>query len=164
MSTAGGSDLLATLGVEPTSPTTSTEVDVDAADDGQSDVERSEGADEVKYDEAAPMTMVGGADALELAYHAARGVEPTAAWEKSSSEAYPGDEQYASILARSACEAMHIGHVADGRETPEGVVVTSTPPTRKRLRSGSTTDPTTSPPKTHRRISGRVWLCKPMRR
>ena len=103
MSTAGGSDLIATLGVEPTSPVT--EIDVDAADGEQSDVERAESADEVKYGEAAPVTMVGGADALELAYHAARGVEPTEAWGKSSVEAY---EQYATILARCACEAMHM--------------------------------------------------------
>ena len=55
MSTAGGPDLLAALGVAPTSPETG--IDVDAADEGQSDVD-----EEVKYDEAAPMTMVGGAD------------------------------------------------------------------------------------------------------
>ena len=52
--------------------------------------------------------MVGGADALELAYHAARGVEPAVAWAKSSDEAYPGDAQYASILARCASEALHM--------------------------------------------------------
>ena len=60
------------------------DVDVDAADEEQSDVGRAESADdEVKYDETAPMIMVGGADALELAYHAARGVEPTEAWVKT---------------------------------------------------------------------------------
>ena len=98
----------------PTSPVA--EVDVDAADEEQSDVDGAEGADEVKYDVAESTVTVGGADALELAYHAARGVEPTEAWGKSSVEAYPGDEQYATILARCACEAMHIGHDANGRE------------------------------------------------
>ena len=84
MSTAGGSDLLETLGVAPTSPVA--EVDVDAADEGQSDVDGAEGADEVKYDEAESMVTVaiGGADALVLAYHAARGVGPKEAWGKSS--------------------------------------------------------------------------------
>ena len=95
MSTAGGSDLLETLGM-PTSPVS--DVDTDAAGEEQADVDGAEGADEVKYDEAESMVMVGGADALELAYHAARGVEPTEAWGKSSVEAYPGDEQYATIL------------------------------------------------------------------
>ena len=96
MSTAGGSDLLETLGVAPMSPVA--DVEVDAADEGQSDVDGAEGADEVKYDEAESMVTVGGADALTLTYHAARGDEPTAAWVKSSGEAYPGDERYASIL------------------------------------------------------------------
>ena len=74
MSTAGGSDLLETLGVAPTSPVAG--VDVDAA----SDVDGAEGADEVKYDEAESMVMVGGADALELAYHAARDGSRDAQW------------------------------------------------------------------------------------
>ena len=43
MSTAGGSDLHGTLGVAPTSPVAV--VDVDAADEGQSDVDGSEGAE-----------------------------------------------------------------------------------------------------------------------
>ena len=161
MSTAGGSDLLATLGVEPTSPTT--EVDFDAADEGQSDVERSEGADEVKYDGDAPMTMVGGADALELTYHAARRVEPTAAWAKSSDEAYPGDEQYASILARSASEALHMVMTQMGARGGGGEEYAAD---TQRFAIGKyyNTNPTTPPPKPHRRISGRVWPCKPMRR
>ena len=56
MSTAGGSDLLEALGVAPTSPVAG--VDIDAADEGQSDVDGAEGAEEVKYDEAVGISAV----------------------------------------------------------------------------------------------------------
>ena len=90
----------------PTSPGAAD--DVGAADEVQPGDEHSEDADEAKYEEPAPLAVVGGADALELAYHAARGDDPVVAWGKYSDEAYPGNTQYASILARCASEALHM--------------------------------------------------------
>ena len=78
MPTAGGSDLYESLGMQPTSPVQAD--DVGAA--GEEQHELDEEVEEVKEEERAPLTMVGGADALELAYHAARGDEPVVAWGK----------------------------------------------------------------------------------
>ena len=104
MSVTGGFDLYAGLGVRPTSPV---EADVvGAADEEQHELD--EEAEEVKDEERAPLTVIGGADALELAYHVARGDEPVVAWGKSSDETYPGDAQYASVLARCASKALHM--------------------------------------------------------
>ena len=84
MSVTEGFNLYAGLGVQPTSPD-SVEADVvGAADEEQHELD--EEIEEVKDEERAPLAVIGGADALELAYHA-RGDEPVVAWGKSSDEA-----------------------------------------------------------------------------
>ena len=80
--------------------------------------------DQQEEQERPPLVMVGGADAVALAYHAARGEDP----EISSEDEYPGDVEYAAILDKSIWEMIR---VLVSRMRARGVVMLvkmSTPP------------------------------------
>ena len=64
--------------------------------------------DQQEEQERPPLIVVGGADAVALAYHAARGEDPEISWGMASEDEYPGDVEYAAILDKSIWEMMRV--------------------------------------------------------